>query len=435
MTKCTQTNFDFPSCKSRKVSVDFSGGNITSNGGVLLLRQADAKLGLTRAAARLIPDGRRKSSVKHSAVQMLRQRVYAMGCGEEDLNDHDELRYDIALQTAIGCDKPLASPSTLCRFKNRAQRKAVADMNTLLVDRFIEAHATAPKEIILDFDATDDVVHGNQEGRFFHGYYDHYCFLPLYVFCGSHLLCAYLRPSKIDGAKHAWAILALLTKRIRPTWPDVKIIFRGDSGFCRWKMLRWCESHGVEYIVGIGGNKRLKQFGCALIDQSEAVYKQTAEKQRLFSEFSYAAATWDRERRVIIKAEHTSQGANTRFILTSLDGDPQKLYDEVYCARGDMENRIKEQQLDLYADRTSCHSWWPNQLRLMLSSFAYVLFDHIRRTALQNTRLAQATSATIRNKLIRIGAVIVRNTRRIRFHLSSAYPRQELFTLVAARLQ
>lgn len=435
MTECTQTSFDFPSCKSRKVSVDFSGGKMTSNGGVLLLKQADSKLGLTRSAARLIPDDRRKLSVKHTVEHMFRQRVYAIGCGDEDLNDHDELRHDIALQTAIGCDKPLASPSTLCRFENRLQRKAAVEMNALLVDQFIAANPVSPKEIILDFDATDDVVHGNQEGRFFHGYYDHYCFLPLYVFCGSHLLCAYLRPSKIDGAKHAWAILALLTKRIRQTWPDVKIIFRGDSGFCRWKMLRWCESNGVKYIVGIGGNKRLKQFGSVLIEQSESAYEQTGEKQRLFDEFNYAAATWDRERRVIIKAEHTSQGANTRFILTSLEGDCQKLYDNVYCARGDMENRIKEQQLDLYADRTSCHNWWPNQLRLMLSSFAYVLFEHIRRTALRNTRLANATSATIRNKLIRIGAVIIRNTRRIRFHLSTAYPRQELFWLVATRLQ
>ena len=435
MTECTQTNFGFPSCKSRKITADFSGGNISSNGGVLLLKQADSKLGLTRAAARLVPDNRRKSSVKHTIEQMFRQRVYAIACGEEDLNDHDELRHDIALQTAVGCDQPLASPSTLCRFENRAQRQAAVDMNALLVDEFVASHAVPPKQIILDFDATDDVVHGKQEGRFFHGYYDHYCFLPLYVFCGSQLLCAYLRPSKIDGAKHAWAILALLTKRIRQTWPDVKIIFRGDSGFCRWKMLRWCESHGVDYIVGIGGNARLKQFGAALIEQSQASYEQTGDKQRLFGEFKYAAATWDRERRVIIKAEHTSLGANSRFILTSLEGDPQQLYDEVYCARGDMENRIKEQQLDLYADRTSCHNWWSNQLRLMLSSLAYVLFDHIRRTALKNTRLANATSATIRNKLIRIGAVIVRNTRRIRFHLSTSYPRRELFALVAARLQ
>ena len=435
MTKCTLTNFDFPACKSRKISIDFSGGNITSNGGVLLLKQADTKLGLTRAATKSIPDTRRQASVSHTIEQMFRQRVYAIGCGEEDLNDHDELRHDIALQTAVGCDRALASSSTLCRFENTAQRKAAVEMNALLVDRFIASHTVPPKEIILDFDATDDPVHGNQEGRFFHGYYDHYCFLPLYVFCGSQLLCAYLRPSKIDGAKHAWAILALLTQRIRQSWPDVKIIFRGDSGFCRWKMLRWCESHKVDYIVGLGGNARLKRLGFALIEQAEADFEQTEEKQRLFGMFKYAAAIWDRERRVIIKAEHTIQGANTRFILTSLKGDAQRLYDEIYCARGDMENRIKEQQLDLFADRTSCHNWWPNQLRLLLSSFAYVLYDHIRRTALKNTRLAHATSATIRNKLIRIGAVITRNTRRIRFHLSTAYPRKELFALVAARLQ
>ena len=435
MTKCTRSDFGFPACKSRKIALDFLGGNITSNGGILLLKQADAKLGLSRAAARTIPDFRRQASVNHTIEQMFRQRIYAIGCGEEDLNDHDELRHDIALQTAVGCDRPLASPSTLCRFENGAHRQAAVEMNALLVDRFIASYAVPPKEIILDFDATDDVVHGNQEGRFFHGYYDHYCFLPLYVFCGSHLLCAYLRPSKIDGAKHAWAILALLYKRIRQSWPDVKIIFRGDSGFCRWKMLRWCESHDIDYIVGIGGNARLKQFASTLIKQSESAYEETKEKQRLFGSFNYAAASWDRERRIIVKAEHTNLGANTRFILTSQTGDPQKLYDKVYCARGDMENRIKEQQLDLFADRTSCHNWWSNQLRLMLSSFAYVLYEHIRRTALKNTRLAHATSATIRNKLIRIGAVITRNTRRIRFHLSSSYPHRDLFALVAARLQ
>jgi len=435
MTECTQTELSFPSCKSKNVSVDFAGGNISSFGGSILLRQADRQLGLLRDAARSIPDPRRRASVKHSVEQMLRQRVYAIACGEEDLNDHDELRKDIVLQTAVGTDAELASASTLCRFENRVQRKAAFDLNALMVEQFIASHKVPPKEIILDFDATDDVVHGNQQGRFFHGDYDHYCFLPLYVFCDSQLLCAYLRPSKIDGAKHAWAILALLTKRMRQTWPDVKIIFRGDSGFCRWKMLRWCDSHDVDYIVGIGGNARLKRFGANLVEQSETDFGATGEKQRLFGEFEYAAATWDRPRRVIIKAEHTTLGENTRFILTSLDGDPQELYDTLYCARGNMENRIKEQQLDLYADRTSCHNWWANQLRLLLSSLAYMLFDHIRRTALKNTRLAHATSATIRNKLIRIGAVVLKNTRRIRLHLSSACPHQELFAMVAARLE
>lgn len=435
MTKCKQTSFAFPSCKSRKVSADFAGGHISSYSGVLLLRQADRQVGLIRSAAKCIPDSRRQASVIHSIHNMMAQRVYSIACGEEDLNDHSELRKDILMQTAVGTDRELASPSTLCRLENEVQRDAAVAVNALFAEQFISSHTTAPKEIILDFDATDDVVYGEQEGRFFHGYYDHYCFLPLYVFAGSQLLCAYLRPSKIDGAKHAWAILALLVKRLRREWPEVKIIFRGDSGFCRWKMLRWCDRHGVDYIIGLAKNKRLKTMGAARIEEAEMLCDETGEKQRLFSELRYAAGTWERERRVILKAEHSSRGSNPRFIVTSLDGDPQTLYDEGYCARGDMENRIKEQQLDLYADRTSCHTWWANQFRLLLSSLAYILFDHIRRVALKNTWLARATSATIRNKLIRIGAICLRNTRRVRFHLSTSYPHQDLFAIAAARLE
>lgn len=435
MTECTQTELDFPSCKSKKVSVDFRGGIISSFGGSVLLRQADRKTGLLGDAARALPDSRRRASVKHSVEQMLRQRVYAIACGEEDLNDHDELRKDIALQTAVGTDSELASAATLCRFENQAKRKAAFDLNARFVEQFIGSYNTPPEEIILDFDATDDAVHGNQEGRFFHGYYDQYCFLPLYVFCGSQLLCAYLRPANIDGARHAWAILSLITKRLRREWPGVKIIFRGDSGFCRWKMLRWCDRNSVDYIVGLAKNSRLNAIGSGLINDAEDRFEQTGEKQRLFSEFDYAAATWDRKRRVIMKAEYSSMGSNPRFIVTSLAGEAQALYDHLYCARGNMENRIKEQQLDLYADRTSCTNWWANQFRLLLSSMAYILFDHIRRIALKNTRLAHATSATIRNKLIRIGAVVLRNTRRIRLHLSSACPHQELFALAASRLE
>jgi hypothetical protein len=435
MTECTQTELSFPSCKSKKVSVDFSGGNISSFGGAVLLRQADRQTGLLRDAARKIPDPRRQASVVHSVEQMLRQRVFAIACGEEDLIDHDELRKDIVLQTAVGTDEEMASVSTLCRFENASEQQAAFDLNALFVEQFIASHKQAPDEIILDFDATDDVVHGNQEGRFFHGYYDHYCFLPLYVFCGSQLLCAYLRPSNIDGARHAWAILSLITKRLRAEWPEVKIIFRGDSGFCRWKMLRWCDRNHVDYIVGLAKNARLKAIGADLMMEAETLFEQTGEKQRLFDEFEYAASTWDRERRVIIKAEYTAMGSNPRFIVTSLSGDPQSLYDEIYCARGNMENRIKEQQLDLYADRTSCTNWWANQFRLLLSSMAYVLFDHIRRIALKSTRLAHATSATIRNKLIRIGAVVLRNTRRIRLHLSSTCPHQQLFAIAASRLE
>ena len=279
-------------------------------------------------------------------------------------------------------------------------------------------------------------MHGQQEGRFYHGYYDAYCFLPLYVFCGDRLLVSYLRPSKIDGAKHAWAVLALLVKRLRRAWPKVKIVFRGDSGFCRWRMLRWCERQGVGYIVGIARNPRMNALSKPLRNQAQEAYEQSGDKQRLFDEFFYAAQTWDRRRRVIVKAEHTARGSNPRYIVTNLAGSPQHLYDAVYCARGDMENRIKEQQLHLFADRTSCHHhWWPNQYRVLLSAFAYVLLNAIRRIGLTGTELARAYVGTIRLKLLKIGAVVLRNTRRVQFLLSSAHPYQELFFLAAARLK
>lgn len=435
MTECIQTQWTFPACKSRKVQADYRGGDISSYGGVLLLRQADRKLGLTHAAAKLISDERCAFRVEHSVEALLRQRVYAIACGEEDLNDHHHLRKDLALQTAAERVGELASPSTLCRFENAADREAAAALNTLLVEQFIASHKSPPQELILDFDATDDAVHGHQEGRFFHGYYDHYCFLPLYVFCGSQLLCAYLRPSKIDAAKHAWAILSLLVKRLRQAWPEILIIIRADSGFCRWRMLRWCERQGVDYIIGLAKNARLKTLGSELIASAESEYERTGGKQRVFGEFHYAADTWDKPRRVIMKAEHSVMGSNPRCIVTSLHGDPQTLYDRIYCHRGDMENRIKEQQLDLYADRTSCHRWWANQFRLLLSAMAYVLFDTIRQLGLAGTEWARATCGTIRLNLIRIGVIVMRNTRRILFHLSSAHPHQELFARVTRRLE
>jgi hypothetical protein len=244
-----------------------------------------------------------------------------------------------------------------------------------------------------------------------------------------------LRPSKIDAAKHTWAILALLVKRLRQQWPSVRIVFRGDSGFCRWRVLRWCDKHDVDYVVGLAKNSRLRELGSLQTEEAQRIFEQTGQKQRLFSEFRYAADTWDKERRVIMKAEHTALGSNPRFLVTSLTEDPQLVYDERYCVRGDMENRIKEQQLDLYADRTSCHAWWANQFRLLLSSLAYILLDTIRRLGLKGTRMAQATCGTIRLKLIRIGAVVVRNTRRIRFHLSTTHPDQDLFGLLVERLE
>jgi hypothetical protein len=304
-------------------------------------------------------------------------------------------------------------------------------MHEILVDRFIASFPKAPKELILDFDATDDRIHGEQEGRFFHGYYRSYCFLPLYVFCQDQLLVSYLRPSKIDGAKHSWAILKLLTQRLRQVWPKVKIILRADGGFCRWRMLRWCERHDVKYIVGIGKNARLLALAKPTIDRAEAAHQKSEKKQRLFTSVKYAASTWDKKRRVILKAEHNSQGANPRFVVTNLLGPAKYLYEEVYCARGEMENRIKEQQLGLFSDRTSCSQWWANQFRLLLSSYAYVLMETMRRLGLKGTELAKAQVSTIRLKLLKIGAIVLRNTRRIEFRLASGYPYRDIFARVA----
>jgi hypothetical protein len=434
MAICSTQRELFPVCQSRRVRVDFQGGEVTSNGGVLLVEQADRRLGLTKRLAKVLRDRRRRASCAHRVETLLRQRLYGLVLGYEDLNDHERLRQDVALQTAAGTDQALASPATLCRWENRADREAAWQMAQWLVEQFIRAHRRAPRELVLDFDATDDPLHGEQEGRFFHGYYNAYCFLPLYVFCGEQLLVSYLRPSNIDSARHAWAVLALLVKRLRQEWPEVKITLRGDSGFCRWRMLSWCERQGVFYIVGLAKNSRLQELAAPLLARARKGYQRTGEKQRLFGELRYGALTWDRRRRVLVKAEHLEQGSNPRYVVTNLSGAPQALYDELYCARGEMENRIKEQQLDLFADRTSCTKWWANQFRLLLSSLAYVLLETIRRQGLKGTELARAQCGTIRLKLLKIGAVIRRNTRRVYFHLSSACPDQELFWRVARRL-
>ncbi len=433
MTKCSRDQLVFPGCRGRKVEAEFSGGDVTSDGGVLLLRQADRRLGLTAAVAGLLNDPRRQASCEHSLQTMLCQRVYGLALGYEDLNDHDALRLDPAIQTAVDRQAALASSPSLCRWENRADREVAVALTGVLVETFIASHDQPPAELILDFDATDDAVHGRQEGRFFHGYYDHSCFLPLYVFCGQQLLVAYLRPANIDGAKHAWAILALLVKRFREVWPDVRIVFRGDSGFCRWRMLRWCERHGVYYIVGLAKNSRVNELAAPLIHRARKRFEATGRKQRLFGNLSYGADTWDRPRRVIARIEHEARGSNPRYVVTNLPGNSKKLYERIYCARGEMENRIKEQQM-LFADRTSAHRWWPNQFRLLLSALAYTLLEAIRRLGLHGTELARAQVGTIRLKLLKIGAVILRNTRRVRFLLASACPYRDLFTLVARRL-
>ena len=434
MTKCYQRSFEFPRVNRRIVEARFDGGDITSDGGVLLLRQADRLTGLSDSIARALSDPRRQASCDHDVPGLVRQRLYAIALGYEDLNDHDGLRQDVALQTAVERDQWLASASTLCRFENRADRGTAWRLHEVLLDQFIASCKRAPKKLILDFDATDDPVHGEQDGRFFHGYYRHYCFLPLYVFCGHQLLVSYLRPSNIDGAKHSWAILSLLVKRLRQVWPKVRIIFRGDGGFCRWKMLRWCDHHEVGYIIGLAKNKCLNRLTASLQDEAAACFAATGHKVRWFTDFQYAARSWDGARRVIAKIEHSQHGVNPRYVVTNLEGDAKQLYDKLYCARGDMENRIKENQLDMFGDRTSCQHWWPNQFRLLLASLAYTLIEAIRRIALKGTELANAYVGTIRLKLFKIGAVILKNTRRIRFLLASGCPYKELYFLAANRL-
>ncbi|MCV6574644.1 MAG: IS1380 family transposase [Cohaesibacter sp.] len=427
-------SLQFSSVKRRKVEADFSGGDITSNAGIVLLSEVDRKIGLSRSVARAIDDDRRKASCEHSVEALLKQRIYALALGYEDLNDHKELRYDLALQTAVSRDKPLASAATLSRFESRANRDSAIAIHQVLFDQFIKAYNKPPKRLILDFDATDTPLHGEQEGRFFHGYYDHYCYLPLYVFCDRHLLISYLRPSNIDGAKHSWAILSLLVKAIRAHWPRTEIIFRGDSGFCRWKMLRWCDRHKVGYIVGLAKNKRLTEYSGYWIEMAESLFRVTGKKQRLFTSIRYSAKTWDKRRRVIVKAEHTRLGGNPRYVVTNLDQNDRYLYDKIYCARGDMENRIKDQQLGLFARRTSSHRWWNNQFRQLLSGLAYVLLEAMRYRLLKNTKLEKSAPNTLRLVLLKIGAVIIRNTRRIKMMMSSAYPHQDTLTAILSRL-
>jgi hypothetical protein len=434
MTICTSEVSLFPSLNHKKIAVDFSGGHISSDGGLLLLRAMDRRLGLTRRIADLLPDNRDQSKVIHSMLSMLRQRVYGLACGYEDCNDHNDLRHDIALQTSVETVSLLASSPTLCRFENAADRAVMVAAHREIVETFIRSFLTVPKQLILDFDATDDLVHGDQEGKFFHGYYGNHCFLPLYVFCGKQLLVSYLRQSNIDGAKHSWAILSLLVKRFRKEWPDVQIIFRGDGGFCRRNMLDWCDHHKVDYIVGIARNQVLEKKLAAPMRLAQEIYEVSGKKARLFYRFTYQAKSWKHKRNVIGKAEYSSKGDNPRFIVTTLGGMPGGVYDNVYCARGEMENRIKEQQLELFADRTSCSKWWPNQWRLILSSLAYILMERIRATALHGTQLKNATVGTIRLKLLKIGTVITRNTRRISFRMPCHYPYKELFMLVAKRL-
>jgi hypothetical protein len=435
MSDCTVDEVEFSKLGRRKLQVNFGGGEVSSDGGLLLVREIDRRLKLTERVAKVLHDPRDPDLITHPLVDLLRQRVYGIVHGYEDLNDHERLREDVLLQSVLDRKAALGSAPTLCRMENRALRAEMWALHREMVDTFIASFVQAPEELVLDFDATDDPVHGKQEERFFHGYYDCYCYLPLYVFCGEQLLVSYLRPSKIDGAKHAWAILALLVKRLRQAWPTVRIILRADSGFCRHRMLGWCERHGVGYCVGLAQNARLNRLTQSHRERLATQFAATEDKQREFAEFHYAAATWRTERRVIARLEYTDQGDNPRYIVTNLEGEGAALYDQLYCARGEMENRIKEAQLGLFADRTSCHYFIANQFRLLLSSVAYILVERLRALGLTGTEFARLQAGTLRAKLLKIGAVIIRNTRRVRVLLSSAFPYQDIFRHAARALR
>lgn len=438
MTECNRQPLLFSSLASQKVVADFDGGRLTSDAGGLLLREVDRRIGLTEALGACIRDPRDPARITHELRTLLAQRIFSIALGYEDLNDHQTLRNDPLL--AVLADQrsdpqsALGSPATLCRLENGVTRASLARMSEVLVEQFMASYRRPPRRIVLDFDATDDPVHGQQEGRFFHGYYDGYCFLPLYVFCGGRLLCAYLRPSNIDPAKHSRAILKLLVRRIRQCWPKTRIIMRTDSGFCRWKTLRFCEKNGIGYVIGLARNKVLERLAEPFMQAAEEQFLQDGAKQRHFCEVRYGAGTWDTPRRVIVKAERLVEGPNCRFVVTNLDDEPRRIYDGLYTARGDMENRIKEQQLGLFADRTSCHKFLANQFRLLLASAAYVLIEHLRRVGLRGTELARAQVTTIRLKLFKVAARVVTSVRRVVFHLSSNYPYQSLFRRLTARL-
>jgi len=451
----------------------FDGGDITSDGGVLVLKKLEARTGIVRRFAACFTDYRKADQIEHPLLDLVMQRVFGLALGYEDLNDHDDLRRDPMLAVALGKDdvkgeqrrraqdrgKALAGKSTLNRLELTAPdyggsprqkdsdkpetKKIVVDpesIDALLVDLFMEAHEQVPERIILDLDATDDIVYGQQEGRFYHGYYHDYCYLPLYVFCGEHLLCARLRMSNIDASADSVEELEPMVARIRQRWPAVKILLRGDGGFCREKLMAWCEREGMDYIFGLAQNARLKKQIEPEMAQAEKQFEQTNTSARVFTEFLYATQdTWSRQRRVIAKAEHIAKGANPRFIVTSLSAQQmaaQELYEKEYCARGECpENRIKEQQLDLFADRTSTGKMWSNQLRLYFSSIAYVLLQTLRRTALAGTELAKAQCGTIRLKLLKIGAQIRVTVRKIWISLAEGYPHAALFARVLAALE
>ena len=463
-TECNTEQLEFHGLGRRTVIGKFDGGRISSDGGGVLLREVEQRTHILKRLSGCFTDHRDPALIEHTVESLISQRVMGIGLGYEDLNDHDTLRHDPLLGVLSQVTGPrggkrkrvrdrgygLAGKSTLnrleltpCDADSQSRYKKIvakpAAMDELLVDLFLEADSDEPKEIVVDVDATDDQLHGHQEGRFFHGYYRHYCYLPLYIFCGEHLLCARLRRSNQDGAAGTVDELQRIIRQIRRTWPDVRIIIRGDSGFCRDALMAWCEAQSVDYILGLAKNNRLKKSIAAEIEEAEAQYKATGQAARVFKDFRYKTLkSWSQERRVVGKAEYLAKGKNPRFVVTSLsaeDFDARALYEDLYCARGDMENRIKEQQLSLFADRTSTHEMHSNQLRLYFSSFAYVLIQTLRRLGLEGTELAKAQCNTIRLKLLKIGASIRITVRRVRIAFSESYPYAKLFRQILLKLQ
>jgi hypothetical protein len=462
-TQCTQQSFEFQQVGGREIVARFDGGRVTSDGGGILLREIEGRFRFVEKFAGCFTDHRDQEKIEHSLVDLLKQRLFGLCLGYEDLNDHDWLRHDALLAVVVGKDDPegndrqstrdqgkaLAGKSTLNRLEltpvgadagDRYKKIAanVHQIHDFFVEAFLAQHTSPPKRILLDLDATDDTVHGQQLGRFYHGYYKNYCFLPLYIFCGDHPLLALLRPSDIDACTGAVKHLARIVKRIREAWPAVQIVIRGDSGFCREHIMRWCEDNQVDFVLGMAKNTRLTKILGKEMHAAKELFEQTGKASRVFKDFTYKTKkSWSRERRVIGKAEHLEKGSNPRFVVTSLSAEQfsaQSVYEVEYCGRGNMENRIKEQQRFLFADRTSCQTLRANQLRLAFSTMAYVLMRAMREFGMKDTPLEAAQADTIRLRLLKIGAIIRVTVRKVWIALSEAYPWRDLFNQVYDRL-
>ena len=453
MTECNGAEFRFEARGGREIVARFDGGMISSDGGALLLAEAERRTRILERFAACFHDHRDASRVEHSTSELVKQRVLGLCLGYEDLSDHETLRDDPLLCTLAGKPRSsarLAGKSTLSRLELSTSADAANDryeriaidgpaVDRLLTDAYLESHVEAPEQIVIDLDATDFPIHGQQAGRFFHGYYDSYCYLPLYIFAGEHLLCARLRPANIDASKGTVEELTPIVARIRARWPSVRIVIRADSGFCRDATLSWCEANGIDYVIGLARNSRLVEMSEYHLGMAQCAYAATLKSERRYGELEYETTdSWSRARRVVLRAEHSRHGDNPRYVVTSTpvaQGGAQQLYEKIYCARGDMENRIKEQQLGLFADRVSAHTMAANQVRLYCASIAYTLMQALRRIGLEGTELARAQCDTIRVRLLEVGAQIRSSVRRVWVSLSQAFPLQQLFAEVLARLR